>query len=67
MSIPYIEAGPSLAYNTWEEDVFWVVTKDENGDETARALFVFVEDAKEYLNKVKGIPLEEIKIVKEEE
>jgi len=67
MSIPYIEAGPSLAYNTWEEDVFWVVTKDENGDETARALFLFVDDAKEYLNKVKGMSLEDIKIVTGEE
>lgn len=67
MSIPYIEAGPHWAYSTWEEDVFWVVTKDENGDETARALFVFVEDAKEYLHKVKGMPLEDIKIVTGEE
>lgn len=65
MSIPYIEVSPAEVYHC-EEDVFWIVTKDEEG-ETARAMFYSLDDAKEYLHKVKGIPLEDIKLVKEEE
>ena len=65
MSIPYIEVSPNEVYHC-EEDVFWIVTKDEDG-ETARAMFYSLEDAKEYLHKVKGMPLEEIKIVTGEE
>jgi hypothetical protein len=65
MSIPYIEVSPTEVYHC-EEDVFWIVTKDEDG-ETARAMFYSLDDAKEYLNKVKGIPLEEIKIFTGEE
>ena len=61
MSVPYIEVSPINVYH-FEEDVFWIVTKDED-DETARAMFFSLDDAREYLHKVKGIPLEEIKIV----
>jgi hypothetical protein len=49
-----------------EDDFFWIVTKDEDGEETARAMFFYLDDAKEYLRKAKGIPLEDIKIVKED-
>jgi hypothetical protein len=66
MSIPYIEVSPTDVYNYDYGDVFWIVTKDEDG-ELARAMFYSLDDAKEYLHKVNGIPLEEIKIVKEEE
>jgi hypothetical protein len=65
MIIPYIEVSPINVYHC-DEDVFWIVTKDEDG-ETARAMFFYLEDAKEYLRKVKGMPLEDIKIVTEEE
>ena len=64
MSIPYIEATDHGAYNFGDDDVFWIVTRDSDG-ETTRALFLYLEDAKEYLHKVKGIPLEKIKIVTE--
>jgi hypothetical protein len=69
MSIPYVEVGPSWVYNAMprnEDDFFWIVTNDEDG-ETARAMFFELEDAKEYLHKVKGMSLEEIKIVTGEE
>jgi hypothetical protein len=69
MSTPYIEVGPSWIYNVMpnnDDDFFWIVTKDEDGEETARAMFFYLEDAKEYLRKAKGIPLEDIKIVKED-
>ena len=65
MSIPYIEVSPINVYHC-EEDVYWIVTNDEDG-ETARAMFYSLDDAKEYLHKVKGIPLEEIKIFTGEE
>ncbi len=65
MSIPYIEVSPINVYH-FEEDVFWIVTKDEDG-ELARAMFYRIDDAKEYLHKVKGMPLEDIKIVTGEE
>jgi hypothetical protein len=65
MSIPYIEVNPTDVCNG-EDDVFWIVTKDEDG-ETARAMFYSLDDAKEYLHKVKGMSLEEIKIVTVEE
>jgi hypothetical protein len=70
MSIPYIEVGPSWVYNAMprnDEDFFWIVTKDADGEETARAMFYSLDDAKEYLHKVKGMSLEEIKIVTGEE
>ena len=66
MNIPYIEAAPMAVYNYDDDDVFWIVTKDEDG-EIARAMFYSLDDAKEYLHKVKGMPLEEIKIVTGEE
>jgi hypothetical protein len=65
MSIPYIEVSPNDVYHC-EEDVFWIVTKDEDG-ETARAMFYSLDDAKAYLHKVKGMALEDIKIVTGEE
>ena len=65
MSVPYIEVSPINVYH-FEEDVFWIVTKDED-DETARAMFSSLDDAREYLHKVKGMSLEEIKIFTGEE
>ena len=66
MSIPYIEAAPMAVYNYDDGDVYWIVTNDEDG-ELARAMFYSLDDAKEYLHKVKGMSLEDIKIVAEEE
>ena len=66
MNAPYIEVGLPEVYH-YEEDVFWIVTKDDDGFEVGYAMFSNLEDAKEYLHKVKGIPLEEIKIVTGEE
>jgi hypothetical protein len=69
MSTPYIEVGPSWVYNVMpnnEDDFFWIVTKDEDGEETGRAMFFCLDDAKEYLHKVKGIPLEDINIFTED-
>lgn len=65
MTTPYIEAAPLTFFNV-DDDVFWIITKDSDGD-VSQAMFYDLEDAKEYLHKVKGIPLEEIKIVMGEE
>lgn len=66
MRTPYIEVGPIEVYH-YEEDVYWIVTKDDDGFEVGYAMFSNIDDAKEYLHKVKGMPLEDIKIVTGEE
>jgi hypothetical protein len=65
MNIPYIDPAPLWVYSNSNrpDDVYWIVTKDDYGNETARSMFYYLEDAREYLHKVKGVPLEEIKLV----
>jgi len=68
MSTPYIDSSPLWVYcdPVDHNHVYWIVTNDDGG-ELARAMFYSLDDAKEYLHKVKGMPLEDIKIATGEE
>lgn len=48
MNKPYIQAAPVDVYNCDEDDVYWIVTQDDDGP-TAHAMFYDRKDAREYL------------------
>lgn len=68
MTNPYIERAPAWTRSHGEDDVYWIVTEeDEDGESTACAMFYDLEDAREYMRLVLNVSTDEIKIVKEAE
>ena len=65
MTNPYIECAPAWTRSHGEDDVYWIVTEDEDGESTARAMFYDLEDARAYMRLVLNVSTDEIKILKE--